>query len=159
MRTKLAPAALFGDEDFRKTLGAVAMTKGVYDLTHAGHVRSLQAARSLGDSLVVGLATDESVRQAKGAGRPVLSFEERVEILSAFACVDYVVAYDVGAVAEVVHAVRPSYLCASRFTFLSAAERADLESLGTELCTVERPPVRSTSDLIASILDHGKARS
>jgi rfaE bifunctional protein nucleotidyltransferase chain/domain len=72
----------------------VVWTNGCFDLLHAGHVKSLLAARSLGDVLVVGLNSDASVRQLKGPGRPVMREEERAEILAALACVDAVVIFN-----------------------------------------------------------------
>lgn len=77
--------------DEKKT---VVWTNGCFDLFHPGHVKSLQAARELGDVLVVGLNGDASVRQLKGAGRPVLNAEERQAVLMALACVDYVVVFE-----------------------------------------------------------------
>lgn len=151
MNSKLVPVGLFALEKFREVLGTVAMTKGVYDLTHAGHVRSLQAASRLGKTLVVGVATEESVQAAKGPGRPVLRFAERVEILSAFECVRFVVAYDVGSLVDVVRVVRPDYYCASHFDALSLGDRAELVGLGVRFRKIPRPPVRSTSDIIAAI--------
>jgi rfaE bifunctional protein nucleotidyltransferase chain/domain len=71
----------------------VVWTNGCFDLLHPGHVRSLQAAKQLGDILIVGLNSDASVRQLKGRGRPVLSEQERAEVLSSLACVDYVVIF------------------------------------------------------------------
>jgi rfaE bifunctional protein nucleotidyltransferase chain/domain len=71
----------------------VVWTNGCFDLVHPGHVRSLQAAKGLGDVLIVGLNSDDSVRQLKGPGRPVLSQLERAEVLSALACVDCVVIF------------------------------------------------------------------
>jgi rfaE bifunctional protein nucleotidyltransferase chain/domain len=71
----------------------VVWTNGCFDLLHPGHVRSLQAAKSLGDVLIVGLNSDDSVRQLKGPGRPVLSELERAEVLGAFSCVDYVIIF------------------------------------------------------------------
>src|ERR1700757_16688 len=72
----------------------VVWTNGCFDLLHVGHVRNLQAARSLGDLLVVGVNSDASVRQLKGPGRPILPAEERSELLSALACVDHVIVFD-----------------------------------------------------------------
>ncbi len=71
----------------------VVWTNGCFDLIHPGHIRSLQAAKRLGDVLIVGLNSDESVRQLKGPARPVLSELERAEVLGALACVDYVVVF------------------------------------------------------------------
>ena len=69
-------------------------TNGCFDLLHAGHVRSLVAARKLGDVLVVGLNSDASVRQLKGPLRPIMPQAERAELLAALACVDAVVIFD-----------------------------------------------------------------
>lgn len=65
-------------------------TNGCFDLLHLGHVRYLQAARALGDFLVLGLNSDASVRQLKGASRPLVPEHERAEILAALSCIDYV---------------------------------------------------------------------
>jgi D-glycero-beta-D-manno-heptose 1-phosphate adenylyltransferase len=66
-------------------------TNGVFDLLHPGHVRYLQDARALGDVLIVGLNSDESVRRNKGPERPINPKHERAEVLAALACVDAVV--------------------------------------------------------------------
>lgn len=71
----------------------VVWTNGCFDLFHPGHVRSLQAAKRLGDVLIVGLNSDDSVRRLKGAGRPVLSELERAEVVCALNCVDHVVVF------------------------------------------------------------------
>jgi D-beta-D-heptose 7-phosphate kinase/D-beta-D-heptose 1-phosphate adenosyltransferase len=65
-------------------------TNGCFDLLHLGHVRYLQEARALGDFLVLGLNSDESVRLLKGEMRPLVAEQERAEILAALACIDYV---------------------------------------------------------------------
>jgi rfaE bifunctional protein nucleotidyltransferase chain/domain len=72
----------------------VVWTNGCFDLLHVGHVRSLQAARSRGDALVVGVNSDASVRQLKGPGRPLVPAAQRVEVLAALECVDYVVQFE-----------------------------------------------------------------
>ena len=66
--------------------GVVVFTNGVFDLLHPGHVRYLQAARALGDALIVGLNGDASVRRNKGPERPISREDERAEILLALAC-------------------------------------------------------------------------
>lgn len=152
MRIKLVPTQVFTDDDLRDRLGKIIMTKGVYDLTHAAHVRSLVTARALGDTLVVGLATDESVRRVKGPTRPILSFTERAEVLSALTCVDYIVADDAGSTAGTIRAVRPALVCASHFDWINPADRVELESDGVSFTLIPRPPLRSTSDIIASII-------
>ena len=68
----------------------VVWTNGCFDILHAGHVKSLTAARGLGDKLIVGLNSDSSVRSLKGASRPILREIERAELLAALRCVDAV---------------------------------------------------------------------
>jgi len=71
----------------------VVFTNGCFDLVHAGHVRYLEAARALGDVLVVALNDDASVRRLKGAGRPILALAERAEVLAGLTAVDHLVAF------------------------------------------------------------------
>jgi rfaE bifunctional protein nucleotidyltransferase chain/domain len=72
----------------------VVWTNGCFDLLHVGHVRNLQAARSRGDFLVVGVNSDASVCQLKGPGRPLVPAAQRAEVLAALECVDYVVVFE-----------------------------------------------------------------
>lgn len=101
--------AAFG-EDCRAAGLRVVFTNGCFDLLHAGHVRYLNEARSLGDVLVVGLNTDDSVRRLKGEGRPLTPERERAEILLALAAVDAVVLFAEETPLEVIRALSPAVL-------------------------------------------------
>jgi phosphoheptose isomerase len=81
-------------EGWRRDERTVVWTNGCFDILHAGHVRSLEAARVLGDVLVVGLNADDSVTRLKGAGRPVMPAQERAEIIAGLRSVDFVVVFD-----------------------------------------------------------------
>jgi rfaE bifunctional protein nucleotidyltransferase chain/domain len=72
----------------------VVFTNGCFDILHAGHVRYLSAARTLGDRLVIGMNTDASVRRLKGPKRPVASESDRAEVLASLAAVDAVTLFD-----------------------------------------------------------------
>ncbi len=72
----------------------IIMTNGCFDLLHAGHVTYLQQAKALGDRLVVAVNSDASVRQLKGESRPINGLQERMTVLSALACVDWVVSFE-----------------------------------------------------------------
>src|ERR671938_1304026 len=72
----------------------LVFTNGCFDILHVGHVRYLEAARRLGDALLVAVNSDRSVRALKGAGRPVVGERERAEVLAALACVDFVTVFD-----------------------------------------------------------------
>jgi len=85
----------------------VVFTNGHFDLLHIGHVRYLQAARALGDHLIVGLNSDGSTRLRKGPGRPIVPQEERAALLAALRCVDAVVVFDSEDCIDLVAALRP----------------------------------------------------
>jgi D-beta-D-heptose 7-phosphate kinase / D-beta-D-heptose 1-phosphate adenosyltransferase len=87
--------------------GIVVATGGCFDLLHPGHVRTLQAARALGDCLVVCLNSDSSVRARKGPGRPVVGQEDRAAVLRALGCVDGVVIFDEQTPSAVLERLRP----------------------------------------------------
>lgn len=85
----------------------VVFTNGVFDLLHVGHVRYLQQARQLGDTLVVALNSDESTRWLKGPDRPFVPQDERAEILAALACVDAVTIFEEHTAEALVAVMRP----------------------------------------------------
>ncbi len=88
----------------------VVFTNGVYDLIHPGHVRYLQAARALGDALIVGVNSDRSVRANKGSSRPVNPEAERAEVIAALACVDAAIVFDEDTPHEIITRLQPDVL-------------------------------------------------
>lgn len=88
----------------------MVFTNGVFDILHPGHTRYLQAARREGDTLIVALNSDRSVRAIKGPTRPINTESERAELLDALACVDAVVVFDEETPAEIIAAVQPDVL-------------------------------------------------
>jgi D-beta-D-heptose 7-phosphate kinase/D-beta-D-heptose 1-phosphate adenosyltransferase len=88
----------------------VVFTNGCFDLLHPGHVRYLEAARALGDRLVVGLNDDASVRRLKGSPRPILDVAERGEVLCALAAVDDVVVFAEDTPLALIETIRPDVL-------------------------------------------------
>jgi rfaE bifunctional protein nucleotidyltransferase chain/domain len=81
-------------EQWRRAGLRVVWSNGAFDLLHHGHVRSLEAAKELGDVLVVGVNADETVRRLKGAGRPVVPAAQRAEVVAALRAVDRVVVFE-----------------------------------------------------------------
>lgn len=88
----------------------IVFTNGCFDLLHLGHVRYLRAAKELGDILVVGLNSDDSVRRLKGPGRPLINEAERAEILAALEFVDYVTIFEEDTPINIISAVEPDIL-------------------------------------------------
>lgn len=89
----------------------VVWTNGCFDLLHAGHIRSLRAARALGDLLIVGLNSDSAVRSIKGPSRPIMPERDRVEVIAALECVDYVTLFDDSEPSAILTLVRPDIHC------------------------------------------------
>ncbi len=130
----------------------VVFTNGCYDLLHAGHVQTLQFARSKGDLLVVGLNSDRSVRRLKGAGRPILPQTDRTRVLAALEAVDYVVLFDEDTPANLVKALRPDVL-------VKGEDYQNKAVVGREHAgRVELAPLvkgLSTTDIVRRIRQHG----
>ena len=129
----------------------VVFTNGCFDLLHVGHVRYLQAARALGEALIVAVNGDASVRALKGPTRPINSEQDRAEVLAALGCVDYVVIFDTERVTELVHAVRPQvYAKGGDYTVdrLDAEERWALGEVGADIHILPLVPGKSTTAMI-----------
>ena len=127
----------------------IVATNGCFDLLHLGHVRYLQAARELGDCLVVGLNSDRSVRRLKGAGRPINHQEERAEMLAALASVDYVAIFDEDTAHNLLRAIRPDiYVKGGDYTPDVIPEAPLIRSMGGSVVVVALVPGRSTTQLL-----------
>lgn len=138
-------------EQLRKAGKRMVVTNGCFDLLHAGHVRYLETARSLGDALAVGVNGDESVRMLKGEGRPLNNENDRAEVLSALAAVDYVSVFPEVRATDFLRRVRPAiYVKGGDYKpeTLNAEERAALEEIGTEVRIIPFEAGYSTSKLI-----------
>jgi len=140
----------------RGQLGRVVLANGCFDLLHVGHVRYLEAARALGDTLVVALNTDESVRAAKGPGRPALPLAERAELVAALRCVDFVTSFPEPTLEQTLRLLRPAvHAKGTDYTLESVPERAlDLE-LGIEIAICGDPKEHSSSALAARLARGG----
>lgn len=88
----------------------VVFTNGCFDLLHPGHIRYLEKARAEGDLLVVALNSDSSVQRIKGRGRPILSEDQRCEVLAALECVDYVTVFSEETPFEIIEELLPNVL-------------------------------------------------
>ncbi|HKN74374.1 MAG TPA: D-glycero-beta-D-manno-heptose 1-phosphate adenylyltransferase [Candidatus Acidoferrum sp.] len=130
----------------------VVFTNGCFDLLHPGHVGSLEQARALGDALIVGLNSDASVRQLKGAGRPVLPERERAEILAALECVDAVVIFDEPTPREVIARLLPDVLVkGGDWPGDQIVGREEVEAAGGRVVSVPVVPDYSTTAILRKI--------
>lgn len=130
----------------------VVFTNGCFDLLHPGHIRSLETARGLGDVLIVGINSDESVRTLKGEGRPVISEQERAEILASLECVDAVVIFDEFTPQRVVAALVPDVLVkGGDWPGNQIVGREEVEAAGGKVVLVDVVPGYSTTDILKKI--------
>ena len=154
--TILTPADLPAlGESLRAGGKVMVWTNGCFDLLHAGHARSLRAARALGDVLVVGVNSDDSVRRLKGPGRPVLPASERAELVGALRCVDFVVVFDEDTPEECIRLLRPAVHCKGADYApphgKPVPEAALVESNGGRVCFLPLVEGLSTTELIRRI--------
>jgi D-beta-D-heptose 7-phosphate kinase/D-beta-D-heptose 1-phosphate adenosyltransferase len=132
----------------------VVFTNGVFDLLHPGHVELLQFARGQGDILVVGVNDDASVRRLKGDKRPIFPLAERLEVLAALACVDYIVPFAEDTPLELVCALGRIDVLVKGGDYVPATVvgRAEVEAAGGRLCLFKLSGNYSTSAMIDRIV-------
>ena len=130
----------------------LVLANGIFDLIHVGHVRYLSAAKETGRRLLVALNSDASARRLKGAGRPLIPLAERMEIVAALECVDWVTWFDEESVESVLRRVRPAvHAKGTDYTVESVPERSVAEGLGIRTVIVGDSKEHASSDLIRRI--------
>ncbi len=149
-------------EQLRGAGKRIVLTNGHFDLLHVGHVRYLQAARQLGDVLIVAVNDDASTRRRKGPTRPLVPAAERVELVAALACVDYATIFPGDTAEEVVRIVRPHVYVKGGDYGLTPEDLARgkqplpeapvVRALGGEVVFLPLVPEHSTTALVRRIL-------
>jgi len=130
----------------------VVFTNGCFDLLHPGHLRCLEQARGLGDLLVVAINSDPSVRELKGAARPIIPQHERAEILAALAAVDYVVIFDEPTPRLLIARLLPDVLVkGGDWGADEIVGREEVEAAGGRVVSVPLEPGYSTTALLEQI--------
>lgn len=134
---------------WRQQSGRVVFTNGVFDLLHPGHVDILSAARALGDALVVGVNTDESVRRLKGPGRPVRTERDRAHVLAALEAVDAVVLFDEDTPLDLIRALAPDVLVkGGDYTVETVVGAQDVIERGGDVVIIPLTPGHSTTGTV-----------
>jgi rfaE bifunctional protein nucleotidyltransferase chain/domain len=125
---------------------------GCFDMLHVGHVRYLEGAKALGDVLVVAVNSDEQVRKQKGADRPLMPQDERAEIVSALAAVDFVTIFEEPTVAELLLALKPDiHAKGTDYTVDTVPERDVVRSYGGRVAIAGDPKEHSSSEMIEKV--------
>ncbi len=141
--------------DLRSKLDGIAkekkivFTNGCFDVLHPGHVYSLTEASHRGDFLIVGLNSDDSARRLKGAGRPIISQDDRALMLSALSCVDAVVIFEEDTPVELIRLLRPDiFIKGSDYAGKRIPEREVVEAYGGSVDFIELKPGWSTTSFL-----------
>jgi len=138
------------EKDREKT---VVTTNGCFDLMHVGHLRYLQAAKNLGDLLVVGVNSDNSVRELKGERRPLIPEDERAEMLAGLDCVDYVVIFPELDPISLLSELKPDiHVKGGDYTIEQVIERQVVEENGGRVIVGLNIEGKSTTNVIQTIL-------
>jgi rfaE bifunctional protein nucleotidyltransferase chain/domain len=131
----------------------IILTNGCFDLLHVGHIRYLHGAKELGGRVVVAINSDESVRQLKGAGRPLMPENERAEIVAALEDVDAVVIFSEPDVRALIRDIAPDVQAkGTDYTADSIPERDAVIACGGQVAIVGDPKDHSTSEFIRTKL-------
>jgi D-glycero-beta-D-manno-heptose 1-phosphate adenylyltransferase len=130
----------------------VVFTNGCFDLLHPGHIRLLEQARDLGDSLIVAINTDAGVRENKGTERPIIPEDERAELLAALAAVDYVTMFDEPTPREIIARVLPDVLVkGSDWGPNEIVGREEVEAAGGRVVSIPLEAGQSTTNIVERI--------
>ena len=130
----------------------VVFANGCFDVLHVGHIRYLQEARALGDLLIVGLNSDDSVRRLKGTGRPVMNQDARAALLDALECVDYIVIFQDDTVDRLLVELRPHFHCkGSDYTPETVPEKETVRQYGGSTSITGGGKIQSTRWLFEEI--------
>jgi rfaE bifunctional protein nucleotidyltransferase chain/domain/rfaE bifunctional protein kinase chain/domain len=148
----MAPDAFVVVQRTRESGGTVVATGGCFDLVHAGHARTLSAARALGDCLVVCLNSDASVRALKGPQRPIMSQADRSDLLLALECVDAVLVFDENTPEQALRQLEPDlWVKGGDYTPEELPESELVRSWGGRTVIVPYVPGRSTTTLASAL--------
>ena len=132
----------------------VVFTNGCFDIIHAGHVDYLEEAKALGDLLVVGMNSDDSIRRIKGEKRPIVPQDMRARVLSSLKPVDYVVIFEEDTPFELIKRVKPHILVkGGDWKLENIVGREFVESYGGVVKTIPFEYDISTSKIIEKVVN------
>jgi D-glycero-beta-D-manno-heptose 1-phosphate adenylyltransferase len=138
--------------DWKHAGKKVVFTNGCYDILHPGHIRLLEAARSLGDVLILALNTDASVQRLKGPTRPLISQEHRAELAAALAAVDAVTFFDEDTPRDLIASILPDILIKGADWAHFIAGREEVEAAGGQVLALPLEPGYSTTGILEQII-------
>ena len=131
----------------------IVFTNGCFDILHAGHVEYLEAAKQLGDKLIVGINSDESVRKLKGKDRPINKLINRAKVIGSLKCVDAVVVFDETTPIKLIKAIKPNVLVkGGDYKVKEIVGYEEITKLGGKVKTIPLVPGLSTTKIISKMI-------
>jgi len=138
-------------DEYKKNNKQIVFTNGCFDILHAGHVKYLENARKLGDILIVGINSDDSVKRLKGKSRPINSLDDRSLIIASLSSVDYVVTFEEDTPLNLIKSIVPDIL-------VKGGDYKDKDVIGSniakKLVIIDFIEGKSTSNTIMKILEN-----
>jgi rfaE bifunctional protein nucleotidyltransferase chain/domain len=139
-------------ENLKREGKTIVFANGIFDVLHVGHIRYLEDAKKLGDVLIVALNSDSSTRKLKGQGRPVMSLEERAEIISSIQAVDYVTYFEEKKADRILSILKPDiHAKGTDYSAANVPEKDIVASFGGKTVIDGDPKNHSTKDIIRKI--------
>ena len=136
----------------------VVFTNGCFDIIHGGHIEFLQKAKSMGDILVVGLNTDQSVKKLKGENRPIKNEKERANILAALKYIDYITLFSETTPEKLIREIKPDILVKGNdYKIDEVVGREIVEGYGAKVELIPIVEGHSTTNTLAKIIEKHKA--
>ena len=159
-KQKTLPDLIAIAEHLRAEGKTVVMTNGCFDLLHVGHIKLLSASKEMGDVLIVAIDDDKSVKALKGENRPIIRAQERLRIISALDCTDYVTLFSSEELENIIEAIRPDILTkGSDYTTETVLGRQIVERSGGRVVLVPVTEVTSSTRMINQIKDGGRGQA
>ena len=154
-----SPASILTEDDLAAAIErdraagrTIAFANGCFDILHVGHIRYLAGAGEIADVLVVAVNSDDSVRELKGEGRPVMPEDERVEMIASLRMVDYVTVFGDRTPARLLSKLRPDFQCkGTDYTPESVPEAAVVNAYGGRVVIVGDPKDHSTTEYLRKL--------
>lgn len=148
---------LAGQLDYYRQQGRrIVFTNGCFDILHRGHITYLSQAKALGDVLIIGLNSDDSVRRLKGDSRPINPLEDRAKVLAALSCVDHIIPFAEDTPSRLLHRLRPDIMVkGGDYTRETLPEAPLVEALGGEVVILSYLDDFSTTGIIERIRAQG----
>ena len=145
---ELVETKIVNPSDLKNRDYTLAMANGCFDILHIGHLETLQWAKTQADKLLVALNTDDSVKRLKGEGRPVITLDQRLKMISALGCVDFVTFFDEDTPIEVIKQCLPDIVCKGKDYLDKDVVGSDITKIGCAPTFVQGV---STTSIISSI--------